>query len=156
LTGKWRAGSSGDAARVTQPADAYRLDEQIGFILRKASQRHAAIFAREIDGGLTPTQFSALVRLHETGDCSQNRLGRLIAVDAATIKGVVERLQARGLVETTPDMQDRRRITVSLNDAGRQQALRAIESARRISELTLEPLDEADRRILLRLLSRIA
>jgi len=33
-----------------------QLDDQIGFILRQATQRHAAIFASGIGGDLTPTQ----------------------------------------------------------------------------------------------------
>lgn len=47
----------------------YRLDDQIGFILRQANQRYAALFANGIGNGLTPTQWAALVRLGETGPC---------------------------------------------------------------------------------------
>ena len=77
--------------------EGYRLQEQVGFILRKAHQRHVAIFASRI-GDLTPPQFAALARLREAGDTSQNQLGALVAMDAATIKGVIDRLKARGLV----------------------------------------------------------
>src|SRR6185312_13540131 len=84
----------------------YILDEQIGFILRQVWQRHAAIFARDIGINLTPTQWAALAKLNETGRCSQNQLGRLTAMDVATIKGVIDRLTARGLTETNPDPQD--------------------------------------------------
>src|SRR5262249_1640747 len=66
----------------------YILDEQIGFILRQVWQRHTTIFAREIGINLTPTQWAALSKLAETGPCSQNQLGRLTAMDVATIKGV--------------------------------------------------------------------
>ena len=45
---------------------------------------------------LTPTQWAALAKLRELGDCSQNHLGRLTAMDAATIKEVVDRLTVRG------------------------------------------------------------
>lgn len=51
----------------------YRLDDQIGFILRQANQRYAALFANGIGNGLTPTQWAALVRLGETGPCPQNQ-----------------------------------------------------------------------------------
>ncbi|MFM8991008.1 MAG: COX15/CtaA family protein, partial [Alphaproteobacteria bacterium] len=40
-------------------------------------------------------------RLRELGDTTQNQLGRLTAMDPATIQGVVRRLVARGLVERT-------------------------------------------------------
>src|ERR1700760_2800376 len=98
----------------------YILDDQIGFILRKVWQRHAAIFAREIGINLTPTQWAALAKLNETGPCSQNQLGRLTSMDVATIKGVIDRLSARGLTETSPDPEDGRRILVSLTRSGAQ------------------------------------
>ena len=92
----------------------YVLDEQIGFILRQVSQRHAMIFSRDIGAELTPTQWAALAKLAETGPCSQNQLGRLTAMDVATIKGVIDRLTARGLTETSADPEDGRRLRVSL------------------------------------------
>jgi hypothetical protein len=73
----------------------YVLDEQVGFALRQAQQRHTTIFAAKMIEDLTPTQWAALAKLRELGDCSQNHLGRLTAMDAATIKGVVDRLTAR-------------------------------------------------------------
>ena len=42
----------------------YRLQEQAGFLLRKANQRHLTIFAKHI-GDLTPPQFASLAKLHE-------------------------------------------------------------------------------------------
>ncbi len=70
-------------------------DLQIGFLLRTALQRHTAIFSARMIEGLTPTQFGALAKLYEIGPCSQKHLGRLIYLDAATIKGMVDRLSAR-------------------------------------------------------------
>lgn len=39
----------------------YRLDDQIGFILRQANQRYAALFANGIGNGLTPTDRKSVV-----------------------------------------------------------------------------------------------
>ena len=41
-------------------------------------------------------------------------------MDVATIKGVIDRLTARGLTETSPDPEDGRRLLVSLTRAGQQ------------------------------------
>src|ERR1700754_4901329 len=79
----------------------YVLNDQIGFLLRVAMQRHTAIFMSRMIEGLTQTQFAALAKLFEVGPCSQNHLGRLIYLDAATIKGVVDRLSVRGFVTVT-------------------------------------------------------
>ena len=139
--------------RPSRPA--YVLEEQIGFILRQVWQRHAAIFAEQIGANLTPTQWAALARLNETGPCSQNQLGRLTAMDVATIKGVIDRLTARGLTETSPDPEDGRRLLVSLTRAGQQVAEKIAPNAVAISKETLAPLDARERETLFALLNKL-
>ena len=134
---------------------AYVLDEQVGFILRQVYQRHAALFAERFGDDLTPTQWAVIAKLAEVGDCSQNLLGRLTSMDVATIKGVVERLARRGLVETRPDADDRRRLTVSLSAAGKEMFDAKAAIAAAISEETLAPLAPVDREALLRLLRQL-
>jgi MarR family transcriptional regulator, lower aerobic nicotinate degradation pathway regulator len=142
--------------RNAKPAKpGYVLDEQIGFILRQVWQRHAMIFARDIGINLTPTQWAALAKLQETGPCSQNQLGRLTALDVATIKGVIDRLTARGLTETSPDPEDGRRLLVSLTKAGQQLAEKAAPHALAISRETLAPLDPKERETLVGLLNKL-
>ena len=143
------------ARRPNGPA--YILDEQIGFILRQVSQRHAAIFAAGIgEQDLTATQWAVLAKLLERGPCSQNRLGRRTAMDAATIKGVVDRLGKRGLIETRPDPEDGRRLEVALSPAGQALAERIVPLAHRITEETLAPLTEAERTALVELLRKLS
>jgi MarR family transcriptional regulator, lower aerobic nicotinate degradation pathway regulator len=136
-------------------ANGYVLDDQVGFLLRVATQRHTAIFMSKIVKGLTQTQFAALARLREVGPCSQNQLGRLIYLDAATTKGVVDRLEARGFVTARPDSQDRRRRAIALTEAGRAAADAAVKVARRITRATLAPLSPADRKHVIRLLRKV-
>ena len=133
----------------------YILDEQIGFILRQVSQRHAVIFARDIGADVTPTQWAALSKLAETGPCSQNQLGRLTAMDVATIKGVIDRLTARGLTETSADPEDGRRLRVSLTRAGQQLADKVAANALAISKETLAPLDPREREQFVALLEKL-
>ena len=45
----------------------YVLDDQVGFVLRQAQQRHPTIFAAEMIEGVTPTQWAALAKLRECG-----------------------------------------------------------------------------------------
>ena len=68
---------------------------------------------------LTPTQWAALVKVGELGSVSQNQLGRDTAMDAATIKGVVDRLIKRGLVKASADPGDHRRSLITLTPPGR-------------------------------------
>ncbi|MES2664665.1 MAG: MarR family transcriptional regulator [Pseudomonadota bacterium] len=132
----------------------YTLDLQIGYILRRVTQRHLAIFSAAIPE-VTTTQFAVLARLVQLGPLSQNLLGRETAMDAATVKGVVDRLIRLGLATTTPDPEDRRRLTVALTDAGAALVSARIPTALAISDDTLGPLNEAERKTLLALLSRL-
>ena len=125
----------------------YVLDEQVGFALRQAQQRHTTIFAAKMIEDLTPTQWAALAKLGELGDCSQNHLGRLTAMDAATIKGVIDRLTGRGFTTTRSDPRDGRRLLVALTPAGSDLYDRAAPIAALITQKTLEPLDEHERSI---------
>ena len=141
-------------ADVAEPGR-YVLDEQVGFLLRVAMQRHTAIFTSRMIEGLTQTQFAALAKLYEVGPCSQNHLGRLIYLDAATIKGVVDRISARGLVTTLNDPKDRRRRAVALTDRGRQLTEAAMLVAAGITAATLAPLTEDEQRVVVKLLHKL-
>ena len=133
----------------------YILDRQAGFVLRLAQQRHTAIFTSLMIEGLTPTQWAALAKLKEIGPSSQNQLGRLTAMDAATIKGVIDRLSKRGFTRTRPDSTDARRLLVELTERGQALYQRAKPIAERITEETLAPLDEHERAELSVLLKRL-
>lgn len=141
--------------KLRRKAPDYILEQQIGFILRQASQRHSNLFADQIGSGLTPTQWAAMVKLMETGPVSQNQLGRMTAMDVATIKGVIDRLTARGLTETSADPSDGRRLLVSLTKAGYQTAEKTMPNAVEISEATLAPLTSKERETLISLLSKL-
>ena len=139
-----------------EPGHYEALDDQVGFQMRVAMQRHTSIFMSRMVAGLTQTQFAALAKLFEAGPCSQNHLGRLIHLDAATIKGVVDRLGARGFVTTTADPEDRRRLAVTLTDAGRKVTEMAMRVAAEITRATLLPLTPDERRRFVEMLKKIA
>lgn len=137
-------------------APGYVLDEQIGFLMRRAHQRHIAIFQRLMGvSGLTPTQFAAMSRLADGEEISQNQLGRLTAMDPATIKGVIARLTDRGLVERLPDPGDDRRVLIRLSEAGQGMMPDLMEKARAVTAATLEPLSAEEARRLAELLARL-
>ncbi|MFZ5733364.1 MAG: MarR family winged helix-turn-helix transcriptional regulator [Pseudomonadota bacterium] len=143
------------ATRRKSAAKPYVLDEQVGFLLRQVSQRHGVIFAEHIGSNLTPTQWAALAKLAETGPCSQNQLGRMTAMDVATIKGVIDRLTARGLTETSADPADGRRLLVSLTRAGQAVVEKTLPLAADITEETLAPLSAKERETLAALLAKL-
>jgi MarR family transcriptional regulator, lower aerobic nicotinate degradation pathway regulator len=134
----------------------YRLDAQVGYLLRLASQRHANIFQHHAILDLTPTQFAALIRIAEVGECSQNHLGRLISMDVATIKGVVGRLQRKDLVTLRPDTKDKRRTTIALSGKAADLMEKLYDIGADISDETLRPLTRNEKTRLLQILKKIS
>jgi DNA-binding MarR family transcriptional regulator len=144
------------SSRLTSPPSRYVLEDQAGFLLRVAMQRHTAIFTSRMVESLTQPQFASLAKLYKVGPCSQNHLGRLIFLDAATIKGVVDRLTFRGFVTASGDRRDRRRLAVGLTDKGRRIVEDAMRAASEITKITLEPLRPKERLVIVRLLKKLA
>jgi DNA-binding MarR family transcriptional regulator len=142
---------------LAQAADTteYRVDQQIGFFLRQANQRHVSIFTTTIGDRLTTTQWAALMKLNEIQPSSQNQLGRETAMDVATIKGVVDRLVARGYVKTASDPDDGRRLILSVTPDGVEAINRNIRMAIAATEETLSPLTSGERMMLVELLRKI-
>lgn len=154
----WRASDRAELTSTAQDAEApdYLLEDQVGHLLRRAHQRHTAIFQATIgDQQLTPLQFAALMKLADVSEASQNHLGRLTAMDAATMQGVIKRLIARDLIVRRPDPGDRRRLLLTLTTDGEAVVDEATARGHRISDETLEPLSPAERQTFLRLLRRL-
>ncbi len=134
----------------------YQLDAQIGFRLRCAHQRASGIFQDHMAPfALTPTQFSALVRLWRHPDLAQNQLGRMTAMDPATLQGVLSRLKERQLIAPRIDQNDRRRRLWRLSDKGRALIERALAAGPKVSAETLKPLSQAESETLIGLLERL-
>ena len=136
------------------PSDSCVLERQVGFVMRRAVQRHIAIFSALIPE-MTPTQFAALAKLCELGQASQNELGRLTSMDVATIKGVVDRLRARDLISSEPLESDRRRLMLAPTRKGRALYRKYATQAAEVTRQTLAPLDADEQRQLMQLLERL-
>ena len=152
------ANTKSRAAEKTGSAEAedYLVEEQVGHLLRKAHQRHCAIFADRIGKALTPVQFAALSMIAQRESVSQNHLGRLIAMDPATIQGVVGRLAERNLIKSKPDPDDRRRQLWGLTANGRKVLAALVPVAESISEETLAPLSARERQSFIKLLTKLS
>lgn len=147
-----RTASAVDRAAI----DAYRLEEQIGYLIRRAHQRASSIFDTVMaDFDVTPVQFAALAKLHDLGPTSQNLLGRMVGIDPATMFGVAGRLAKRGFVHATPDPADARLVLLDLTSEGRAvvEAMKGLGTE--VTARTLEPLTPDEAVELRRLLAKI-
>jgi MarR family transcriptional regulator, lower aerobic nicotinate degradation pathway regulator len=134
----------------------FTVEDHVGFLLRRAHQRHVALFtAGMAHVDLTPTQFTALLKTVQLGRITQNHLGRLAAMDPATIQGVVRRLVARGLIRRGRDPMDRRTAVLEPTDAGTALIGSVVSCAQRAHDAALAPLSSHERAQVLALLRKM-
>ncbi len=134
----------------------YDVTEQVGHLLRKAVQRHTAIFQQHVgDEQLTAIQFVTLCALRDHGRCSQAELVEATAIDQATIRGIISRLKDRGLIQLSPGQRDKRKVIVDLTAAGRELLSRTIPNAQKISKLTMGELNPAEQIAIVYLLKKM-
>ena len=137
-------------------SDDFALEDHVGFLLRKAHQRHAALFLEaSSDHSLTPTQFAALTKVVALGRVTQNHLGRQVAMDPATIQGVIKRLTVRGLVVRTHDPMDRRTAVLAPTEAALALIATAVTCAQRAHANALSPLSADEQAVFLTLLRKM-
>ncbi len=99
--------------------------------------------------GMTRAQWIILSRLDRQPGISQNEMATICEVEPITIARLVDRLEARGLVERRNDPSDRRIRRVHLLPAAKP-IVEAITNARRVaSERLTAGLDEKTREVLI-------
>ena len=82
----------------------------------QAFERYSAAHVQGM--GLTPAQFDVIATLGNTEGMNPKQLGEKTLITKGTLTGVVDRLQAKGLVERQPDPQDGRGQIVRLTPQG--------------------------------------
>lgn len=138
------------------PQEPYDVTSQVGHLLRRAFQRHTALFQQEIPAGrLTAAQFAALCAARDLGACSLSDLMQKTAIDHATIRGIVERLASRALVSVEGDRNDGRKRVIALTPAGHALLDATVPLARGVTEQTFGDLNPAERVALVFLLRKM-
>lgn len=95
--------------------------DTFGFIVNDLSRVIRAEMDRrttEAGLGLTTGEGRALLNVSRTGPIRQTALAERLGVEAMTLSGLVDRLEAKGFVERQPDPADRRAKLVILTEAG--------------------------------------
>ena len=70
--------------------------------------------------GLTGPQLVLLNEISRSGDITAGEIAQAVSLSQATVTGILERLGKRGLVIKQRSEHDKRRIMVSITDAGHQ------------------------------------
>jgi len=127
-----------------------------GYLFRRMQQIAVALFVEECRAfALTPVQYAALVAIHTHPGIDATRLSAVIAFDRSTLGNVIERLEAKKLVERKPSPQDKRVKLLYLTRAGATVLRDIMPSVDRAQARMLQPLKAADRKALKALLSRL-
>lgn len=136
-----------------RPAGFVDLDAQPGYHIRRLQQIAVAIFLQESEGtGLTPTQFGTLQTIVNQPGVDQRTVARSIGLDTSTTAGVIDRLEARGLLQRRASPRDRRVRLLDATDEGRKLLDQVGPAMLRAQARILAPLPDRDRKTFMRML----
>src|SRR5689334_10511453 len=103
--------------------------ESAGWIRGVVGQLHRRLRHVDNAGVLTPSQSAVLHRLHREGPATQGELAAAEHVRQQSMAAILGVLDDLGYLARTPDPADRRRVVISLSDAGRD-TVRGIQQHR--------------------------
>jgi MarR family transcriptional regulator, lower aerobic nicotinate degradation pathway regulator len=145
--------ASASGTRPSEPATTagyamliFRLARATGFRLTRAL---AALEMRT-------SEFAVLHQLHQSGPLSQQELGAALRINPSNLVGLLDALEADGLVVRPRDPDDRRRHLVGLTPAGYSRFVQAKRAVAKAEQDLLAPLDASEREQLHSLLERLA
>ncbi|MBR0726039.1 MarR family transcriptional regulator [Bradyrhizobium manausense] len=127
-----------------------------GYLFRRMQQIAVSIFMEECKAfDLTPVQYAALIAIHTHPGIDATRLSAVIAFDRSTLGSVIERLQAKDLVERKPAPEDKRIKLLYLTKQGAVILRDIIPVVERAQARMLEPLKPAERKALMGLMTQL-
>ena len=114
------------ATHKLSPDQALLLDNQLCFALYSTSLAMTRLYKPLLDElGLTYPQYLAMLVLWERDGLMVSELGERLYLDSGTLTPLLKRLEACGLVARIRDVQDERRVHITLTPAGRKLKARA-------------------------------
>ncbi|HEV2591818.1 MAG TPA: MarR family transcriptional regulator [Gaiellaceae bacterium] len=106
--------------------------------------------------GANPYQHGILCSLSESRAETQSQIADALGYDRSWLVGLLDELEAEGLIERKADPADRRRNVVTLKPEGEARLLEFRELTKQVEDEFLAPLDKAERRQLHELLLKLA
>jgi DNA-binding MarR family transcriptional regulator len=132
------------------------LNDRPGFLIRRLSQIHVALFVEECGRfGVTPVQYSVLTALYRHGPLDQVSIAGEVGIDRANATAVLSRMESRGLLKRVAHPGDQRAKRCELTGAGRSLTRRMEKAVERCHNRTIEALPPRERQVFLRSLERL-
>ncbi len=125
-----------------------------GHLIRRAQQRHLALWQEHVSSEISSVQYAALTVLERSPGASQSDLGAELDLDRSTIADLVARMERHGLIERLAHPRDRRRYALRLTDAGSAE-IRRLRPLVHLANATLTQGMSAEQRTTLRALLQL-
>jgi len=131
-------------------------ENSVGLIFQHIARLRNRVFEKQVEPyGLTTAQVYAVNHLLDNDGLSQVELARLVGIGTVALSGLVDRMEAAGLVVRKPDPQDRRTKRVWLTDRMRDMRPQVLGAALKVNDASLEGFTAEEVDTLLDMLRRI-
>jgi DNA-binding MarR family transcriptional regulator len=130
-------------------------DRPSWLITRVYAHSHRLLTEAFAAAGVRGYHYRLLAALEEFGPASQAALGRRTSIDRSDVVAALNELAERGLIERSPDPDDRRRNIITITPAGSERLGMLDQVLTDVQEELLAPLSAADRKSLVGLLTRL-
>jgi len=123
------------------------------FILSKANQKVYGTFKSRLQPyGLTPMQALVLHALYTEEAISAGELGKRLALDSATLSGVLDRMAENGWIVKDVLEKDKRVLNIRLTDRTRQYRDKFLMETEKLNKEILSIFNTEERLLLMRML----
>ena len=111
---------SSHSTPLTPSPAALQLDNQVCFALYSASLAMTKLYKPLLDTiGLTYPQYLVMLVLWEQDGLTVSELGERLFLDSGTLTPLLKRLEAQGHIARLRDVEDERRVRITLTSQGR-------------------------------------
>jgi DNA-binding MarR family transcriptional regulator len=135
--------------------DNFRMTQSVGFALNKARnilimQMDTAL--KELD--ISSQQMGILLSMKGTLATTPFELSKLLGIDTGLMTRMLDKLEAKGLLERSRSVEDRRVVNLALTEKGEEVAARIPEIAPEVLNARLKHFSKAEFEELRRLLNK--
>jgi MarR family transcriptional regulator, lower aerobic nicotinate degradation pathway regulator len=128
-------------------------EDCVVYLLAKAYQQAHAVTKRRLAAhGLTPVQQLVLAVVCQHEGIPAGELGKKIALDPATLSGILDRMTERGWIEKRLDPEDKRLVRIFLTERAKELEPKLMEERDKANEEILRNLSLEEKVLLKRLL----
>jgi DNA-binding MarR family transcriptional regulator len=130
--------------------------QSVGYLVRYAHRAFVKVLADEVaPHGILTAQWSVLRILWDMEGLTQVELAERMLVEKASLTGVLEGMERRGLILRVRNAEDRRKINITLTMQGRRLKAELLPAGGKINRKATRGMTDAETIELRRLLSKV-